>query len=709
MEKKQNQILIIQALCIGLTMLFTNCQPGQKSTSVHTGSNHLVNETSPYLLQHAHNPVDWYPWNDEVLKMVKEKRKLMIISIGYSSCHWCHVMERESFSDTAVSNFMNRHFVSIKVDREERPDVDQVYMNACQIANANGMCGWPLNVLAMSDGRPFWVGTYLTRDQWMGLLKEFVELYHEDPNELEKMANNIHNHLAVDYSRFATSQDTQFSQKTYKDRINQMFSQMDLVYGGKKANIKFPLPSLHRTLFDNQLVFNDLMAQKYLPNYLDKLMYGGINDALDGGFARYSTDPFWKVPHFEKMLYDNAQLISLYSQAYQVSGQNRYREVVEKTVDFVNRNLSNPSGYFYSSLDADSDGEEGKYYVFTQSEINNAIKDPSHRALFTLAYNITSSGNWEKGLNVLYRTTSDDELASKLKLPIEDIKPNLQKAGEELLQYRSIRKSPGLDDKMLTAWNALMIRALADASAALQRPDYLKQAITAASFMRKNILKQDHSLFRTFKGSKASVNGFLEDYALTIDAWIRLYELTFDESYLQEANQMCQYVISNFSSTDNLFFYFNSSQDKQLITRSVDFEDQVIPCANSVMADVLHRLGLYFYNSSYVNRSKGMVINVMEHFISRNPEYYNNWLRIYGSFLRPPYEVAIVGPKALDLRDEWVKRCTPQCILLGGTTEGTLELLKDKLQGDRTVIYVCRNKVCKLPVTEVSKAYNLLN
>jgi len=690
-----------------IIILLNSCNTKTQS-KIESGANHLQNESSPYLLQHMHNPVDWYPWKDDVLALAKSKRKLMVISIGYSSCHWCHVMERESFSDTSVSNYMNEHFISIKVDREERPDVDQVYMTACQIANANGVCGWPLNVLAMSDGRPFWVGTYMPKNQWISLLKEFVTLYNEDPNELEKLANNIQNHLTVDYSRFSSIQDTTFSLTKYQDKIKLLANALDYELGGKKASIKFPLPSLQRCLLDNMVLFNNKSLEKYFYNTLDKMMAGGINDQLEGGFARYSTDPYWKVPHFEKMLYDNAQLISLYSYASLVSKREQYKELVRKTVGFVQTNLFNPEHYYYSSLDAESEGEEGKYYSLTESEINLALKDESERKIFKTVYNISAQGNWEKSKNVLFKSKTDEQISKELGLPTPEWQKMLQSASDKVIEFKKLRKKPGLDDKMLCSWNAMMIKALADASIACSDTSYLQLAKSGATFIRQKLIQPDYSLWRTYKNSKASVNGFLEDYAFTIDAFIRLYELTFDESYLDDAKKLCDYCLANFSSNDHLFFYFNSSKDKQLITRNIDFEDQVIPSANSVMADNLHRLGLYLYDKAYLDRCSQMVVNVMEHFIVRSPEYYNNWLRIYGSLVKPPFEVAVVGPNSKKLRDQLLSTYLPQAILLGGENEGKLELLKDKLQEGNTFIYVCRNKVCKLPVTEASKALELM-
>ncbi len=702
---KMKLLLIFTAV---LLINFTSCKNTKEGTSHKTSGNHLSGEISPYLLQHAHNPVDWYPWKDEALKIAADTRKLMIISIGYSSCHWCHVMERESFSDTAVSNVMNAHFISIKVDREERPDVDQIYMNACQIINS-GACGWPLNAITLPDGRPVWVGTYLTKDEWLRLLKNMQDVYAEDPNELEKMAMQIQSHLSVDYSRFGTTNQTVGSEKNLKNLYDKTIQSLDFVHGGKKSSQKFPLPPLMRSLLEYQLYSNNVTLDKFNTTTLNKIADGGIYDHLEGGFSRYTVDPEWKVPHFEKMLYDNAQLISLYAMAYQKTGNEKYKNVIDKSLDFIKKNLTHPDGSFYSSLDAETEGEEGKYYVWTEKEINEGLGAGPDLEIFKYTYGIREGGNWEKGKNVLFTIEDVKSTAKKFKKPESEITQSLNNSRNKLLQLKSNRKKPKLDDKILTAWNALMIRAYTDASAALGNEEYLNSAIKAADLIRNRMWDPQKGLFRNYKDGQKSINGFLEDYSFTIDAFIRLYELSFDESYLLFAKQLTDITIQNFSDPNNLFFYFNSKEDKQLISRKMDFEDQVTPSANSVMADNLYRLGLYFYNNEYLQRSKKMILSACENFGEGQTEFYSNWTRLYITLLKPYYEVAVVGTNSKQLRNDLAKSYLPYIILLGGTTEGTLELLKDKLQEGNTFIYVCRNKVCKIPVQDAKEALKLIN
>jgi uncharacterized protein YyaL (SSP411 family) len=697
-------------ICLMIFSLFfiTSCKNAE-SNSQHAiaAGNHLKDEISPYLLQHAHNPVDWYPWKDEALELALKTRKLLIISIGYSSCHWCHVMERESFSDTAVSRIMNKDFVSIKVDREERPDIDQIYMNACQIVNS-GACGWPLNAIALPDGRPVWVGTYLTKDEWMKLLVSIQEVYSEDPNELEKMAMGIQNHLSVDYSNFIGSSNQSVSSAQLNEFMSGTMKNLDMKFGGKRSSQKFPLPSLQRSMMEYAQFSGNKKAEDYVKLTLDKMMQGGIYDHLTGGFYRYTVDSIWKVPHFEKMLYDNAQLISLYAQAYQYFKKPEYRDVVAQSMNFVLENLTHPDGMFFSSLNAESEGEEGKYYVWTMNEISTILQDPTELSIVKFVFDIKADGNWENGKNILFQSRDLKSAAKELKIDLSKAQTVYLSALAKLEENRGKRVSPTRDEKALTSWNSLMIRACLEAYAALSDPIYLEAGKKAMAHIQNSMYDPGSGLKRNFMKGNKSINGFLEDYAFTIDALLRLYELTFDESYLTFARELAEIAIRDFSDDKSVYFYFTSKNDRKLISRKVDFEDQVTPSANSVMADVLHRLGLYYYHQPYMDRAKAMTNGVLEQFGSQQTEYYSNWSRISMAQIRPLYEVAIVGEKAEELRNSMIKNYLPNAILLGGKTEGSLELLKEKLQEGNTYIYVCRNKVCKLPVQEVAQALELM-
>ncbi|MDQ3143247.1 MAG: thioredoxin domain-containing protein [Bacteroidota bacterium] len=693
---------------IAILLVINSCKTQDKKSNQASG-NHLIHESSPYLLQHAHNPVDWYPWADEALQKAKKERKLMLISIGYSSCHWCHVMERESFTDTTVSRILNEDFVSIKVDREERPDVDNVYMTACQVINRDGGCGWPLNAIALSDGRPVWVGTYLTKDEFLKLLGQIQELYEEDVNELEKMAMQIENHLVVDHNALLLKEDLEFETKTLSSLNNRLIAGMDDSYGGKKGDLKFPLPCLQRYLLQIGHLQNnqDFLKQSYLS--LNQMKKGALYDHLDGGFSRYSTDPYWKVPHFEKMLYDNGQLISLYSYAYQKTKNDAYKNIIDQSLNFIQKIFTSPEGGFYSSMDAETEGIEGKYYVWTEKEINDLSTNEEDKKIFKEYYDIKSNGNWEKGMNVLAIKTDAEKLASKFKKTNQEIQSIINSYHLKLLEVRKKREAPNRDDKILCSWNAMMIRAYADAYAATGNTAYLESAKKAAEFIQNKMTKTDSSLYRNYMNGKANINAFLDDYAFTIDAFIRLYEVCFDERWLNHAFTLCNYTIANFSDENQVFFYYNSKLDQELIARKMELEDQVTPSSNSVMADNLHRLGLYYYHQPFLDRSKKMVLSVVKNLASADPIFYSNWLRVYSEYTKPLYEVAIVGENAGQVQAQMIQHFIPQAILLGGKNEGSLELLKEKLQEGKTYIYVCRNKVCKIPVEEVSAAIKLMN
>lgn len=687
-------------------LLTASCKTEQKQ--VDKKGNHLINEHSEYLLQHAYNPVDWFPWSNDALNKAKTEGKLVVISIGYSSCHWCHVMEHESFSDTAVSRLMNQHFVSIKVDREERPDVDNIYMTACQIANQNGSCGWPLNAITLSDGRPVWVGSYMQKEEWMSLLKQINDLFHEDQNELQKMAYQIGNHLQADHRFVLSDNEIKFELKNIDKFQAEIIPNLDMSLGGKKGDLKFPIPPLLQYAMEYVHFSSDKNTSKWLNTSLSGIMNGGIYDQLEGGFARYSTDPKWKVPHFEKMLYDNAQLISIYANAYKSNPEPDYKQIIEQTVQFLKTEFSAKEGYYYSSFDADTDGEEGKYYVWTYSEIQQIISDEKICTIFKDLYNLSESGNWEHGKNVLFKTKRIADLAKKYKLPEAELSILIKQAEQKLLAARKLRTAPNCDKKMISAWNALMVTALCDVYAAFSDKKYLEQALQTANFLKDQMMTPDFKIYRSFGAGKKGSFGFLDDYALTMQCFLRLYEVSFDERWLYLAKSICDGVLQHFSDEDQVYFYYNSSGDPALIARKKEVVDQVIPSSNSVMCDVLHKLGLFLYNKEYLQRSEKMLAGILESEASSDPVFYSNWLRIHLGFVKPLYEVAIVGKEYDKLHSALLSKYIPNAIFLGGATEGSLELLKEKLQEGESYIYVCRNKVCKLPVKEVNKALELM-
>lgn len=670
-------------------------------------TNHLINEKSPYLLQHAHNPVDWYPWGNEALEKAEKENKLLIISIGYASCHWCHVMEKESFSDTAVSRLMNEHFVSIKVDREERPDVDNVYLTACQIASGEG-CGWPLNAIALPNGKPVYAGTYYPKAEWMRLLNYFIEMHANEPEKMAGFADQLTQGIQQNEIRQLTESDSDWNVSSLDSIATVFMQQIDLQTGGKRGAPKFPLPNNFEFLLQYSRITGDTVALRGVTTTLDGMLRGGIYDQIGGGFARYSTDSKWHVPHFEKMLYDNAQLISLYSKAYKLTGTADYRRVIEETIAFAERELRDTSGGFYSSIDADSEGEEGSFYVWTVEEIEKALDDGQLKDIALDMYDILPEGNWEKGKNVLQINEDLQAIASKHNLNLEEATGLVKELKQKLFQERSSRERPSTDDKILTSWNALMIKAYLDAYTAIGDAGYLEKALEIEAFVSRSMKKEDGSLFRTYKDGASGINAFLEDYAQMIDAYAHLYQTTFNEDHLDEAVRLIEYTLEKFES-ENGYFLFTSTDDPPLIAQNTEVSDNVIPASNSVMARNLYAVGTLKANDGWIEKSKKMLAGMFPEIrVSNYPSYYSNWLQLLTNVIYPYYEIAIVGQDAIEMNLAMQISYDPFCLYLGGKNEGTLELLEDKLREGETYIYVCRNKVCKLPVKEPSKARNLL-
>ncbi len=681
-----------------LLLLACNAQQGQE----HMYTNKLINTNSPYLQQHAHNPVDWYPWGEEALTKAKKENKMIIISIGYAACHWCHVMERESFEDTAVAKIMNDNFISIKVDREERPDVDQIYMNAAYLTNGRG--GWPLNAFALPDGRPVYAGTYFPKDNWVQILEFFTDKFRNNRQELIKQAEQLTkgiNQTGWIQPKVEVSplKDGQLN-KSAKSIINSI----DFKLGGLNRAPKFPMPNVYQLLLRYHHATNDEKALEAVTTTLTNIANGGIYDHLGGGFARYSTDNKWKVPHFEKMLYDNGQLVSLYSEAYQVTKNELYKNVVYETLEFISRELTSPEGVFYSSLDADSEGEEGKYYVWGKEDIDNILGDDA--AILNSYYSVTDDGNWEEK-NILHITSKLQDILSKYNVTEEKFKEMLKVGKDKLFAERTKRIMPGLDDKGLTAWNALMLKGYIDAYKVFDEPEFLNIALKNANFLLENIRRKDGGLNRNYKDGKAVINGFLDDYSFTIEAFISLYQATFDEKWLTESKALADYVLSHFYDQEAGMFFYTSDLDPELISRSKEVTDNVIPASNSSMAKGLFQLGLYFYNNEYLDISKQMLANVLPT-IGDNGSFYSNWIMLLYMVVHEPYEIAIVGDNYHQVKKQFDQIFIPNAIFSGGRDEGSLELLKNKKVEGQTIIYVCQDKVCKLPVREVSKAIGLM-
>ena len=662
-------------------------------------TNELIHETSPYLLQHAHNPVNWYPWGERALKKARDENKMLIISIGYAACHWCHVMEHESFEDTVVANLMNKNFVAIKVDREERPDIDQVYMTAAQLITGRG--GWPLNAIALPDGKPFYAGTYFSKSDWMKMLNYFVEINNTNSSELVKQATAVTNGIhSADNLSFKT-ENRSFTANDLNVQFDSMKINIDFKKGGADRAPKFPMPSNWEYLMQYYFHSKNDDALKAVTVTLDNMAYGGIYDHLGGGFARYSTDANWHIPHFEKMLYDNAQLVSLYSHAYQLTNNSLYKKVVYETLGFVNRELTSPEGGFYSSLDADTEGEEGKYYVWTNEEIKTILTNDA--AIFGEYYNITTVGNWEHGQNILFRNVTDEVVAKKYNLSVTELKYKIEGCKEKLMKARSKRMKPALDDKILTSWNALMLKGYAQAYRSFGDRIFLNAAFKNAHFLLNNVLGTDGEISRNYKNGKSSVNGLLDDYAFTISAFIELYQATFDETWLTEANKIAAFTLAHFFDDKSGMFFYTHNQHSNLISRKMEIADNVIPASNSEMAKNLFVLCQYFYNDDYISKARQMLVNVKDN-LQKNTAYYSNWGLLEIAFVFPPFEVAIVGKDYIEMKEGIDKNYLPGVLFSGGSQEGTLPLLENKLVPGQTTIYVCQEKSCNRPVTEVQKA-----
>ncbi len=662
-------------------------------------TNELIHETSPYLLQHAHNPVDWYPWGNVALEKAKKENKMLLISVGYAACHWCHVMEHESYEDTAVANIMNKNFVCIKVDREERPDVDQVYMNAAYLINGNG--GWPLNALAMPDGRPFFAGTYFPKDKWIQLLNYFADLYKNQKQKLEEQAANVSKGIKDIENVPRNTNTVSFSKSTLDEMFATLSNGIDNEKGGTKGSMKFPMPSIWEYLLQYHYLSQNARALKTVETTLKNMAYGGIYDQVGGGFSRYATDPNWHAPHFEKMLYDNAQLVSLYSHTFQLTGNLLYKRIVYETIAFVKRELTSPEGGFYSSLDADSEGVEGKFYVWTKDEIKQIFGDDA--GLFCDYYGITEKGNWEPNKNIPDILEGKSNLAKKYDLSETQLQDKIDSLKLKVLTARDKRIRPHTDDKILTSWNALMAKGLIDAYNVFGEKDFLQMAATNIDFLLKNISTKENALYRNYKNGKATIPAFLDDYAFMISTLIDYYQVNFKEEYLQKANDFAEYVEEHFYDTVSGMYYYTDDKHSNLIARKMEVADNVISSSNSEMAKNLLLLGLYFENTKYESQSAQLIKNVIDD-IKKTPAYYSNWAQVMALQIKLPYEVAIMGDNWQQKLSEFHQHYLPDVIYIGGDKEGNLPLLENKLIDKKTTIYVCENKTCQLPVEEVASA-----
>lgn len=665
----------------------------------HKYTNSLIHESSPYLLQHSRNPVEWHAWNEKTLEKAKRENKLILVSIGYSACHWCHVMEHESFEDEKVAKMMNENFVCIKVDREERPDVDQIYMDAVQKINGRG--GWPLNCFALPDGKPFWGGTYFPKEQWLEVLNNIVQLYRTQKQKSELQAESITEGINRNDFLDIGPDDSFFTKETSEDMVQNFSARFDHQEGGTKGAPKFPMPNNYLFLLRYYARTKKEEILDHVELTLEKMASGGIYDQTGGGFARYSVDDRWHIPHFEKMLYDNAQLISVYAGAYQLTKNELYKNVVEETLEFIEREMTNPDGGFYSAIDADSEGTEGKFYVWKKKEIETVItEDPD---VVIDYFGIDKDAYWEDGNNVLIKAMSISDLSLKYNKTEAEISEIISETKKVLLEKRSERIRPGPDDKILTSWNALMIKGFVDAYAAIGKSQYLDTAVKTMEFLLQNVKKPDGGLFHNYKNGKATINGFLEDYAFVIEALIALYQATFDEKRIAQAKQFMEYTIRHFYDDRSGMFYFTSDENNDLIARKIEVTDNVIPASNSGIAGSLFLMGLIFEQAEYKQMAERMLKQVEEKMIAY-PSAFSNWGILYLNLAYPFHTVVITGEKSLLFANELNRSYLPNIIKTGSAGISELPLFKDRFIKDKTMIYVCTGSECKLPVENIKEA-----
>lgn len=658
--------------------------------------NRLKYETSPYLLQHKDNPVHWYPWGDEALNEARTEDKVILLSIGYSACHWCHVMEHECFEDGEVAGFMNANFVNIKVDREERPDIDQIYMEALQNMGIRG--GWPLNVFLLPGGEPFYGGTYFPKGRWMEVMAGVMNVFQNRREEVMASGRSFVKSLNTKDSEkylFGKSSDSSIYTKEELSLISEKLAgDFDPQDGGMNRAPKFPMPSLWGMIHHLADFTDNPHLKEHLDFTLGRMVLGGLFDHVGGGWTRYSVDGYWKVPHFEKMLYDNAQLMSLYAT---VAGRSDlrglYRWAVDRTYGWLIREMNQENGGIFSALDADSEGEEGKFYVWTLEETERVLG--TEAPLFIREYGIVKEGNWEHGNNILHLEH----------LPMEWDK--IRESHEKLLEVRESRVRPGLDDKVITSWNALMISGLAERSRvfgsdftyAREKLDYLNRELT---FSGRNE-DGDQAAGVYHQAGERKIPGFLDDYAALIRANTDMYSLSFEEKYLETALQLSRYALANFYDPEEGLFYYTDVQAERLIARKKELFDNVIPSSNSMMAKSLYFVGRYTGEQDYTEIARQMFAR-MKPLTLQDPQWLSNWTDLGLLLSRKQVEVVVTGP---DHR-EWIRvlrehDLSPATLYFGATDQSSLPVLESRFTGKNT-LYICEDYACRRPVFSLEEA-----
>jgi uncharacterized protein YyaL (SSP411 family) len=671
--------------------------------------NALIHESSPYLLQHAYNPVQWEGWHDKTLERAARSGKLVLISIGYAACHWCHVMEHECFEDPEVADVMNAHFIPIKVDREERPDVDQIYMDALQVMSGQG--GWPLNIVALPDGRPFWGATYVPKKDWIRVLLQLAKLYREDPGKVNEYAQDLTSALSrINQVAEKASGAGRPDPGQLKGWVNSWKKGFDLSFGGTLGAPKFMTPALYEFLMHWANHTGDAEIDLHVRTTLERMAQGGIFDQIGGGFSRYSVDPRWHVPHFEKMLYDNAQLLSLYASGYARFQDPEFKRVVTRTIAFMLRELQHPEGGFYASLDADSlneEGvlEEGAYYTWTESELLYLLKEDFYWV--REYYNINPYGHWEKGRYILVRKVPDPQFAEQMGWTGEALAQKVAEIHKKLLDHRAKKMRPRLDDKLITSWNGLALSGLCDAFRYCDLPGSLEAALKLAGFIEKTLKTPDGGLLHSYKAGGNPVNGYLEDYAAVVQGYGKLYSATADPLWMERARGLADYALEYFSDPAEPLLYFSSSKDRALIRRTVEVNDSVIPSSNSTMAKNLFLLGAFFEEAPYRERSESMLAS-MGGAMGRYPGQYSNWMHLALWFEGPFFEVVVTGPQAIRTLGGLQAHYLPNTMLAASESPSALPLFRGRESTAETRIFLCRWGSCLQPLTSVGEALDEL-
>lgn len=665
--------------------------------------NKLINESSPYLLQHAHNPIDWYPWGAEALEKAKHENKLIVVSIGYSACHWCHVMEKESFEDQEVAEVMNALYVNIKVDREERPDIDQIYMSALQLMNGTG--GWPLNCILLPDQRPIYGGTYFKKKDWINILSNIAAMHRNKPQELHDYANK----LIEGVRKMELVQNKATEHLVNEQEVQDLYTNwrrfLDFDFGGTQGAPKFPVPVNISNLLKHTKYHASEQIDYYLQNTLHRIARGGIYDQIAGGIYRYSVDAYWKIPHFEKMLYDQSQTISLYADAYRNYKHDLYLKTFQSNIQFCLNELKNTSdGGYYSALDADSEGVEGKYYCWTIEELKNYLGADAD--IYIDYYQMTEEGNFEHLLNNLFAVQDTEEIKEKYQLSDTEIDQKINAANTKLAEIRKSRVRPGLDDKQLCAWNALMIKALCDAYIAEPKQIYLDEAINCYEFIHNNLLV-GQQLYRSYKNKQVKINAFLDDYAFYVEALLKLFELTAEERFITEADMLIKHCIINFIDDQSGMFWYRSLNDEELVARKQEFYDSVIPSSNSVMMNNLFKMSIITGNLEYEEIADNMVYTMKDQ-IKKYPPSYSNFSNALLMKSQSPIEIVITGKNAKAIYLEINKKYLANTNVFYTEHPSELSIFQSRYVEGKDLIYVCINKSCHLPTEVVEEALSQL-